>query len=65
MDANGLMFGLFHMTMIVDLGHLAPVRLGIIGALSGAKAREFILRSGLVFDRRRRSISSLTSVTFP
>ena len=37
MDANGLMFGLFHMTRIVDLGHLAAGALGIIGALSGPK----------------------------
>jgi hypothetical protein len=37
MDANGLMFGLFHMTRIVDLGHLAAGALGVIGALSGPK----------------------------
>src|SRR5437764_2577200 len=37
MDANGLMFGLFHMTRIVDFGHLAAGALGVIGALSGAK----------------------------
>jgi hypothetical protein len=37
MDANGLMFGLFHMTMIVDLGHLGAGALGVIGALSGPK----------------------------
>ena len=37
MDANGLMFGLFHMTRIVDLGHLAAGALGVIGALTGAK----------------------------
>jgi len=38
------------MTMIVDLGHLGAGALGIIGALSGRKAREFIFTfSGLVF----------------
>jgi len=37
MDANGLMFGLFHMTRIVDIGHLAAGALGVIGALSGPK----------------------------
>lgn len=36
MDANGLMFGLFHMTRIVDLGHLGAGALAVIGALSGA-----------------------------
>jgi hypothetical protein len=38
MDANGLMFGLFHMTRIVDLGHLAAGALGVIGALISARA---------------------------
>ena len=38
MDANGLMFGLFHMTRIVDLGHLAAGALGFIGALISARA---------------------------
>jgi hypothetical protein len=37
MDANGLMFGLFHMTMIVDLGHLGAGALAIIGALTSAR----------------------------
>ena len=37
MDANGLMFGLFHMTMIVDFGHLGAGALGVVGALSGPK----------------------------
>jgi hypothetical protein len=37
MDANGLMFGLFHMTRIVDLGHLGAGALAVIGALSSAK----------------------------
>jgi hypothetical protein len=38
MDANGLMFGLFHMTRIVDLGHLGAGSLAVIGALISAKA---------------------------
>jgi hypothetical protein len=37
MDANGLMFGLFHMTPIVDFGHLAAGALGVIGALTGVR----------------------------
>jgi len=38
MDANGLMFGLFQMTRIVDLGHLGAGTLAVIGALISAKA---------------------------
>jgi len=38
MDANGLMFGLFQMTRIVDLGHLGAGALAVIGALISAKA---------------------------
>jgi len=37
MDQNGLMFGLFHMTMIVDIGHLALGTLALIAALSSAQ----------------------------
>jgi len=37
MDQNGLMFGLFHMTMIVDIGHLALGSLALIAALSSAR----------------------------
>jgi hypothetical protein len=37
MDQNGLMFGLFHMTMIVDIGHLALGLLALIAALSSAR----------------------------
>lgn len=33
MDQNGLMFGLFQMTSIVDLGHLGAGALALIGAL--------------------------------
>ena len=38
MDANGLMFGLFQMTRIVDLGHLGAGALAVIGALLSARA---------------------------
>jgi hypothetical protein len=38
MDANGLMFGLFHMTRIVDLGHLGAGTLAVIGALISDRA---------------------------
>jgi len=37
MDANGLMFGLFHMTKIVDIGHLAVGALAVVAALSSAR----------------------------
>jgi hypothetical protein len=37
MDENGLMFGLFHMTRIVDLGHLGAGTLALIGACSSAR----------------------------
>ncbi|MBI3758386.1 MAG: hypothetical protein HY269_01355 [Deltaproteobacteria bacterium] len=40
MDANGKMFGLFSMTTIVDIGHLALGALAVLGALLGAKASE-------------------------
>ena len=36
MDQNGLMFGLFHMTRIVDIGHLALGSLALIAGLSSA-----------------------------
>jgi hypothetical protein len=38
MDQNGLMFGLFHMTRIVDLGHLGAGSLALIGALISTRA---------------------------
>jgi len=37
MDQNGLMFGLFHMTRIVDIGHLALGSLALIAALSSTR----------------------------
>jgi hypothetical protein len=38
MDRNGLMFGLFHMSMLIDLGHLVLGALALISALVSAKA---------------------------
>ena len=38
MDQNGLMFGLFHMTRIVDIGHLALGALALIAALISPQA---------------------------
>lgn len=38
MDQNGLMFGLFHMSRLIDLGHLGAGALALIGALISAKA---------------------------
>lgn len=38
MDEHGLMFGLFQMTRIVDLGHLALGALAVVGALISARA---------------------------
>jgi hypothetical protein len=37
MDQNGLMFGLFHMTRLVDLGHLGGGSLALIGGLISAR----------------------------
>ncbi len=37
MDQNGLMFGLFHMSKLIDLGHLGAGSLGLISALISAK----------------------------
>jgi hypothetical protein len=38
MDNNGLMFGLFHMSKLIDLGHLGAGSLALIAALVSAKA---------------------------
>ena len=38
MDEHGLMFGLFQMTRIVDLGHLALGALAVVGALISSRA---------------------------
>jgi len=37
MDKNGLMFGLFHMSKLIDFGHLALGTLALISALVSAK----------------------------
>ncbi len=37
MDQNGLMFGLFRMTRLVDLGHLGAGSLALIGGLISAR----------------------------
>jgi len=53
MDANGLMFGLFHMTRIVDIGHFAEGALGVIGALTsarGARVDVFVLGTCYLID---------------
>src|SRR5882724_4768430 len=66
MDANGLMFGLFHMTPIVDFGHLAAGALGVIGALSGAKGARiyfYILGTWYLIDVAVYFISHLNQVT--
>lgn len=38
MDKNGLMFGLFHMSKLIDFGHLALGALALICALISEKA---------------------------
>lgn len=38
MDQNGLMFGLFHMSRLIDLGHLGAGVLALMGALISPKA---------------------------
>ena len=37
MDQNGLMFGLFHMSKLIDLGHLALGALALVSGLISAK----------------------------
>lgn len=41
MDQNGLMFGLFHMSRLIDLGHLGAGSLALIAALISARASRF------------------------
>lgn len=51
MDENGLMFGLFHMTRIVDLGHLGAGALALTGALLSAKwARRYFWLLGVWYS---------------
>ena len=38
MDQNGLMLGLFHMSKLIDFGHLALGALALVGALISPKA---------------------------
>jgi hypothetical protein len=50
MDANGKMFGLFSMTPLVDLGHLALGALAVICALISKKAaRLYFWMLGVVY----------------
>jgi len=50
MDANGKMFGLFSMTPLVDLGHLALGALAVICALISKKwARAYFWMLGVVY----------------
>ena len=37
-DQNGLMFGLFHMSKLIDMGHLALGALALLGGFLSAKA---------------------------
>jgi hypothetical protein len=41
MDQNGLMFGLFHMSRLIDLGHLGAGASALIAGLISAKAARF------------------------
>lgn len=41
MDQNGLMFGLFHMSRLIDLGHLGAGSLALVGALISPRASRF------------------------
>ena len=66
MDPNGLMFGLFHMTRIVDLGHLAAGALGVIGALSsasGARIYFYVLGAWYLIDVVVYFISHLNQIS--
>jgi hypothetical protein len=48
MDKNGLMFGLFHMSKLIDFGHLALGALALISAfLSALAARVYFLGLGV------------------
>lgn len=38
MDKNGLMFGLFHMSKLIDFGHLALGALALISGFTSARA---------------------------
>jgi hypothetical protein len=50
MDNNGLMFGLFHMSKLIDLGHLAAGSLALISALISPKlARIYFWLLGVAY----------------
>lgn len=50
MDANGKMFGLFSMTPLVDMGHLALGALAVVSALISKKwARIYFWMLGVVY----------------
>jgi|SRR5215471_9755466 len=50
MDENGLMFGLFHMSKLIDLGHLAAGSLALISALISPKvARIYFWLLGIAY----------------
>src|SRR6266853_362662 len=65
MDQNGLMFGLFHMTRLVDLGHLGAGSLALIGGLISARmARAYFWLLGIwytidVFAYLPRNVAGL------
>jgi Domain of unknown function (DUF4383) len=50
MDSNGLMFGLYHMSTLIDLGHLAAGSLGLIaGFISAKMARIYFWGLGIAY----------------
>jgi hypothetical protein len=71
MDKNGLMFGLFHMSKLIDFGHLALGTLALISALvSPGAARAYFWILGVwytidvvtYFIRHLHAISPTTNV---
>ena len=71
MDKNGLMFGLFHMSKLIDFGHLALGTLALISAFVSAKvARIYFWALGVwytidvvtYFFGHLRSASLMTNV---
>lgn len=50
MDANGLMFGLFHMTKIVDIGHLTAGALAVLAALWPKFTRPYFYLLGVWYS---------------
>lgn len=65
MKPNGLMFGLFHMTRIVDLGHLGAGALAVIGALTsarGARIYFYVLGTWYLIDVAVYFVSHLQKI---